>query len=141
MRNLSKRYSELILLPTFIERYRYLKLGGSVGIETFGFDRYLNQVFYKSNEWKIARREVILRDNSCDLGDPERPIFGSVIIHHLNPITEEDILKRRDWIYDPEFLVCCADKTHKAIHYGDESLLFLGIVERQPNDTSPWLRV
>ena len=136
-----KRYSEMILLPTFVEKYRYLKLDGSVGIETFGFNRYLNQVFYKSDEWRCARREVILRDGGFDLGDTERPIKGRTIIHHINPITEEDILKRRDWIYDPEFLICTSENTHNAIHYGDESLLFLGIVERKPNDTSPWLMV
>lgn len=133
-----KTYSELIGFDSFIERYRYLKLGGAVGIETFGFDRYLNQALYKSSEWKRVRREVIIRDNGCDLGIDDRTIYGTIIIHHMNPITEQDIQERNPDIFNPEFLITVSIDTHNAIHYGDESLLFHEIIERKPNDTILW---
>lgn len=133
-----KTYSEMITFPTFIERYRYLKLGDKVGEETFGFDRYLNQVFYTSKEWRDIRRHVILRDNGCDLGMPDREIAGAILIHHMNPITVEDIVKRSEFLLDPEYLVCTVKNTHNAIHYGDEDILFTDPIERRPNDMCPW---
>lgn len=133
-----KTYSELILLPTFEERYRYLRLGGRVGEETFGFDRYLNQVFYTSNEWRDVRDYVIVRDGGCDLGMPDREIFGKILVHHMNPIRQEDILRRSKFLLDPEYLICTIKNTHDAIHYGDESLLILPPTERTKNDTCPW---
>ena len=135
-----RTYSELITLPTFLERYRYLKLDGVVGKETFGYDRYLNQLFYNSPEWKSIRRQVILRDCGCDLGVPGFEIHGQIIIHHMNPISQEDIIRRSDFLLDPEYLICTVDNTHKAIHYGDESLLPLLPVERTRFDTCPWKR-
>lgn len=128
----------MITFPTFIERYRYLKLGGKVGEETFGFDRYLNQVFYTSKEWRDIRRHVILRDKGCDLGMPDREISGAILIHHMNPITVEDIVKRSEFLLDPEYLVCTVKNTHNAIHYGDEDILFTDPIERMPNDMCPW---
>lgn len=138
MRMIIRTYSELITLPTFEERYRYLRLGGRVGEDTFGFDRYLNQVFYKSKEWLSIRDHVIARDNGCDLGIEGREIFGRILIHHINPISVEDIVKRSDLLLNPEYLICTVKATHDAIHYGDESKLFLGLVERTRNDTCPW---
>lgn len=137
-----RTYSELIALPTFIERYRYLRLGGKVGEETFGFDRYLNQQFYKSDRWLRTRDDVIIRDNGCDLGIEEREIRGNykILIHHMNPITMEDILRDSDDLYDPEFLISTIKNTHDAIHYGDESLLIMAPPERTPYDTCPWRR-
>lgn len=132
-------YSELITLPTFKERYEYLKLGGSVGRETFGFDRYLNQQLYQRNpKWKSVRDRVIIRDNGCDLGVEGHEIFGKIIVHHMNPITMDDIINEHDWIFDPEFLICTIHNTHNAIHYGDESLLIDAPIERTPYDTCPW---
>lgn len=133
-----KTYSELITLPTFEERYRYLRLGGQVGVETFGFDRYLNQIFYRSAEWRAIRDEVIIRDGGCDLGMPDREIFGQILVHHMNPIRQEDILRRSKFLLDPEYLICTIKNTHDAIHYGDEDLLFTMPVERTKNDTCPW---
>lgn len=133
-----RRYSELILLPTFEERYKYLQLNGAVGKMTFGFDRYLNQVFYRSREWKKIRDYVILRDNGCDLGVEGYEIYGRVIIHHLNPISIKDIEKESEFLLDPEFLICTTHNTHNAIHYGDESLLPALPIERSRNDTCPW---
>lgn len=135
-----KTYSELIKIPTFEERFRYLKLEGQVGIETFGFDRYLNQKFYKSNEWIRVRKHVIVRDNGCDLAIPEREIPNGIriIVHHMNPISIEDILEKKDWVFDPEFLICTIKKTHDAIHYSDESILYSEPIERTPNDTTLW---
>lgn len=133
-----KRYSELSKIPKFMDRYEYARIGGSVGIETFGFDRYLNQTLYKSDRWKETRRFVIIRDNGCDLGVPDREIRGRLIVHHLNPITEEDIYNKADWIFDPEFLICVSITTHNAIHYGDKSLLIADPIVRTPNDTCPW---
>ena len=133
-----KTYSELILLPTFEERFRYLKLNGRIGEETFGLDRYLNQIFYTSDEWRKVRRDVIVRDNGCDLGVLDREIHGLITVHHLNPISVEDILNRTEILLNPEYLICVSDLTHKAIHYGDERLLITAPVERRPNDMCPW---
>ena len=136
--NVIRTYSELITLPTFEERYRYLRLGGRVGEETFGFDRYLNQVFYKSDEWRSIRDKIIVRDNGCDLGMEDREIMDRILIHHMNPISKEDILYRSKYLLDPEFLICTMKNTHDAIHYGDESLLYTAHIERKPFDTCPW---
>lgn len=134
-----KTYSELITFPTFEERYRYLKLDGVVGEDTFGFDRYLNQEFYqRDQEWKRIRDFVIIRDQGCDLGVEGREIRGKILVHHMNPITKEDILKRSEFLLNPEYLICTLKSTHDAIHYGDENLLMKGPVERKPNDTCPW---
>ena len=133
-----KTYTELVSIPTFEERFRYLELEGLVGRETFGFDRYLNQKFYRSPEWKRVRQEVIVRDNGCDLGIEDRPIFGNIIIHHLNPMSIDDIAQKQTWILDPEFLISTCKKTHDAIHYSDESILFVEPIERKPNDTCLW---
>lgn len=136
-----KTYSELITLPTFEERYRYLKLNGRVGEDTFGFDRYLNQLFYqRSQEWKAVRDYVIIRDNGCDLGIEGREIAGKIYVHHINPITKEDLLRNSKWIIDPEFLICTSKRTHDAIHYGDENLLIKDPIIRRSNDTCPWRR-
>lgn len=133
-----RTYSELITLPTFEERYRYLKLDGRVGEQTFGFDRYLNQLFYTSDEWRSLRNDIILRDNGCDLGIEGREIYGRILIHHMNPITVEDILKRSDYLLNPEYLITTVKATHDAIHYGDESKLVTLPIERSRNDTCPW---
>lgn len=134
-----KTYSELIQIPTFIERFRYLKLIGRVGEDTFGFDRWLNQVFYRSPEWRDVRTEVLLRDNGCDLGHEEHPIFGRPIIHHMNPITGKDIVNREDVLLNPEYLITVSHRTHNALHYGSEELLYEEkVIERKPNDTCPW---
>lgn len=133
-----KTYSELIKLKTFEERYEYLKLGGIVGKETFGFDRYLNQTFYKTDEWLSIRDHVIVRDNGCDLGIEGREIHSRILVHHMNPITKEDILSRSEYLLNPEYLICTIKSTHDAIHYGDESLLITMPVERRKNDTCPW---
>ena len=133
-----RTYSELITFPTFEERYRYLRLGGKVGEETFGFDRYLNQVFYKSDEWLDVRDYVIVRDNGCDLGIEGREIYGRILVHHMNPITMDDIVNRSKYLLDPEYLISTVKNTHDAIHYGDESLLITAPVERRKNDTCPW---
>ena len=136
-----KCYSELITLPTFEERFKYLKLDGRIGEETFGFDRHLNQMIYqRSPKWKKARDLVIIRDNGCDLGVEGHEIYGKIIVHHMNPITLEDILNDRDWIYDPEFLISTIHNTHNAIHYGDERLLVTAPTVRTKNDTCPWKR-
>ena len=134
-----RTYSELITFPTFEERYRYLKLDGVVGEDTFGFDRYLNQEFYqRDREWKRIRDFVIIRDQGCDLGVEGREIRGKILVHHMNPITKDDILKRSEFLLNPEYLICTLKSTHDAIHYGDENLLMKGPVERKPNDTCPW---
>lgn len=141
-----RTYSELITLPTFEERFRYLKLDGRVGEATFGFDRYLNQRFYRSDpDWLAVRDHVIIRDTGCndycqDLGVEGHDIRGSILIHHMNPITKEDILHRTRFLLDPEYLICTIDNTHRAIHYGDESLLITAPIERRKNDTCPWRR-
>jgi hypothetical protein len=128
------------MLPTFLERYHYLRLGGTVGAETFGFDRYLNQLLYQSQKWKDARDFVIIRDNGCDLGIEDRDIGGKIYVHHMNPVTLEDIEKESEFLFDPEFLISTSHTTHNAIHYGDESLLLLDPIERTINDTCPWRR-
>lgn len=133
-----KTYSELITIPTFEERYKYLKIGGKVGEETFGFERYLNQEFYKSHEWQSIRRQVIVRDLGCDLGIEGREIHGKIIVHHMNPITIDDIVSASDFLLNPEYLICTLKSTHDAIHYGDENLLIKAPVERTKNDTCPW---
>jgi hypothetical protein len=132
-------YSELIQLPTFEERFRYLKLDGKVCDITFGFDRYFNQRFYNSKEWKTIRRDIVVRDNGCDLGCDDSPIYGKIFIHHMNPITIEDISKCSEFLMDPEYLVCVSFDTHNAIHYGCEDILDARkVTERKPNDTCPW---
>lgn len=133
-----RTYSELKRLNTFEERFEYLKLLGSVGESTFGFDRYLNQALYRSKEWKDLRNEIIVRDNGCDLGLEGYDIFDKVIIHHMNPLTAEDILDRSDLVYDPEYLICVSPITHDAIHYGDISIIPRLPVERKPGDTKLW---
>ncbi len=135
-----KTYSELVLLPTFQARYQYLRLNGEVGKETFGFDRYMNQFFYRSPEWRHVRDTVITRDEGCDLGIQGREIFGRIIIHHMNPISPEDIRNRSDLLLDPEYLITTIHDTHLAIHYGDEHLLVQEPIVRHPNDTCPWKR-
>lgn len=134
-----KNYSELSQINTFIDRFRYLQLEGSVGVDTFGFDRYLNQQFYKLKEWKLTRSKVIVRDLGCDLGIEGLDIGGTIIIHHMNPITINDVKNRNPILLDPEFLISTQLNTHNAIHYGDESLLMtINLVERSPNDTKLW---
>jgi hypothetical protein len=133
-----KTYSELITLSTFEDRFEYLNLKGRIGEETFGFDRYLNQIFYRSQKWKTIRNYVILRDNGCDLGLEGYEIYGKIIIHHMNPITIKDIERDSDFLLNPEFLICTTHNTHNAIHYGDKSLLMTGPIVRTKNDTCPW---
>lgn len=136
-----RSYSELITLPTFVERFRYLKLGGQVGVETFGYDRYLNQILYRTAEWKRFRNEIIVRDNGCDLGCEGYEIVGQkILVHHINPISIEDVLRRDPKVFDPENVICTILNTHNAIHYGDESLLVTEPIERKPNDTCLWRR-
>lgn len=133
-----RTYSELRRLTTFEERYQYLRLFGKVGESTFGFDRYLNQIFYKSSRWLRARDRIIIRDNGCDLGIKGYEIHGIIIAHHINQITIEDVEMDRDELYDPEFLICTSIMTHKAVHFGDEKLLPKLPVIRKKNDTCPW---
>lgn len=133
-----RSYSELMKLKTFEERFNYLKLNGRVGEETFGFDRYLNQAFYKTKEWKHIRDLVIVRDNGCDLGIEGREIYGKILIHHMNPITIKDIQHSSDYLLNPEYLISTIHLTHNAIHYGDENLLLKAPIERTKNDTCPW---
>lgn len=133
-----KSYLELSLLDTYLDRFKYLHLKGSVGKDTFAFDRYLNQAFYQSPEWKKVRRDVIIRDNGCDLGIDGYQLHGKIYIHHINPMTPEDIVNRNPMLLDPNNLICVSFNTHNAIHYGDESLLNTGPIIREPNDTCPW---
>lgn len=133
-----RTYSELILLPTFKERYQYLKLDGTIGEDTFGFDRYINQVFYRSQKWKSIRDQVIVRDNGCDLGVEGYMIYGKIIIHHINPISIDDIMNESDYLLNPDFLIATTHQTHNAIHYGDEELLISDPIIRTKNDTCPW---
>lgn len=135
-----RTYSELSQLATFEERYQYLRLGSRVGKETFGFDRWINQMFYKDPEWLKVRDIVIMRDNGCDLGIEGREIYSRIIVHHMNPITKADILDRSKFLLDPEYLICTVKNTHDAIHYSDENLLITLPMERSPNDTCPWRR-
>ena len=133
-----KCYSELQQLSTFEERYNYLRLSGRVGQDTFGFDRVFNQMFYSSREWKAVRNRVIIRDLGCDLGVEGYDIHGRILIHHMNPITLDDIRFNTDFLMDPEYLVTTTHSTHNAIHYGDESLIQKAPIERRRNDTCPW---
>lgn len=133
-----RTYSELILLPTFNERYEYLKLNGAVAQETFGDRRWMNQIFYQTPEWREARRRAVVRDNGNDLGVEGWPIRGKIYVHHMEPITVEDILSRAPKLFDPENLICCSDMTHNAITYGDWNLLPKEFTERKPGDTCPW---
>lgn len=131
-------YKDLSRLESFMERYQYLKIHGKVGEETFGLDRYINQSLYKSQRWKNIRSQVIIRDNGCDLGIDGHEIDRYIVVHHMNPITLEDIEEERDVVFDPEYLICCTSRTHQAIHFGDEGLLPKDYVERRPNDTCLW---
>ena len=133
-----KTYSELSALPTFEERYEYLRLNGRVGEDTFGFDRYLNQNFYRSAEWRRIRDRVIVRDNGCDLAIDDRIIYGKILIHHMNPITDKDLFNLSDILLDPEYLICVSHNTHNAIHYGDGERLVKDPIVRTKNDTCPW---
>ena len=133
-----RTYSELITLPTFEERFKYLQLNGQVGESTFGFDRYMNQVFYRSQKWKSIRDFVIIRDCGCDLGVDGYDIHGKIIIHHMNPLSMRDIETESDFLLNPDFLICTTHNTHNAIHYGDENLLVTAPIERTKNDTCPW---
>lgn len=133
-----RTYTEMMSFDSFDDRFAYLRLNGQVGKDTFGYDRYLNQVFYKSAEWKRLRNEIIIRDNGCDLSHPDYQIVGRVYIHHLNPVNKRDVLERSDLLLNPEYLVCVSYNTHQAIHYGDENLLQPELIVRQPGDTCPW---
>lgn len=136
---MTKSYTELITFPTFEERFRYLRLNGRVSEETFGVQRWLNQVFYKTPEWRSFRREILIRDNQCDLGIEGRDIYNYALVHHINPITPKDILERRlDVLLNPDNVITTVKRTHDAIHYGDDTILALEPAERKPNDTIPW---
>lgn len=137
---MSKTYSELIAIPKYEGRFRYLQLQGAVGKDTFGYDRYLNQVLYNSQEWKRFRNEIIVRDNGCDLAFEGYDIHGRILVHHINPITVNDVTNRSPLVFDPENVICVTHNTHNAIHYGDESLLITVPIERTRNDTCPWKR-
>ena len=134
----NKVYSDLIRIDRYIDRFNYLSIGGGVGEQTFGWERHLNQDFYRSKEWKSIRNSVIVRDDGMDMAFPGRPIFGKILVHHITPITSEDIYHGSDLLYDLENLVCVSHKTHNAIHYGDASLLAKPMKERRPGDTKLW---
>ena len=131
-------YNDLIQLKTFEERFRYLKINGKVGEETFGLDRYINQQLYKSQRWRSTRSKIIIRDDGCDLGIDGRQLDDYIVVHHMNPIALEDIEEERDIVFDPNYLICCSTRTHRAIHFGDENLLIRDPVIRRPNDTCLW---
>ena len=136
-----RTYTELMQIPDYISRYKYLRIGGHVGEETFGWERYVNQKFYRSTEWQNFRREIILRDNGCDLADPDHEFADGehIIIHHMNPIDVSDIVYHTDYLMNPEYVISCRDRTHRAIHYGNETLITpYEFVQRTPNDTCPW---
>jgi len=133
-----KTYSELIKINSLIDRYKYLKLNGKIGMHTFGGKRWLNQDFYRSSEWKQFRKNIIIRDNGCELGLSDWRISGPIYIHHINPITEKDIIHNTDNLLDENNVISCSFDMHQAIHFGDESLLFFEWVPRSPNDTIPW---
>lgn len=137
-KKMDKSYSELMLIDDYIERYRYLRTLSAVGDPTFGSKRYLNQILYTSDEWKSFRREIIIRDSGCDMATPGFKIFGMIIVHHINPITIEDILQRRPCVFDPDNVVTVSELTHKAIHYGNEQMLIMIPTMRSQNDTCPW---
>ena len=136
--NALRNYTELSRLRTFGERFEYLRLDSRIGVATFGFDRYLNQIFYTSYKWKQVRRDVIVRDEACDLAIPERSIFGGIRVHHMNPIAPEDLELEKDIVFDPEFLICTSHNTHNAIHFGNEKNLFALSKERKKGDTTLW---
>ena len=138
MKSMLKSFDQLRLLPTLLERYEYLKQNSKIGEQTFGVDRYLNQMFYKSPEWQEVRNEVIIRDNAHDLAHPDYEIQGFIFVHHMNPITVEQILDRDPIILDPRYLISSSELIHKAIHFGNPNLLLILPQERRPNDTSPW---
>lgn len=133
-----RTYSELITIPTFEERYNYLKLNGIVGKETFGYDRYLNQLLYRSSDWRSFRDRIIIRDNGCDLACEGFELQSRIIIHHIDPITVEDIINKHPKVFDPENVVSTSHNTHLAIHYGDKNLISIGPINRYKNDTCPW---
>ena len=134
-----RTYTELSRIVGYENRFQYLKLSSAVGQATFGFERYLNQSFYQSSEWRRIRRKIIIRDNGCDLGDPDREINEDCIhVHHMNPITVDDIVDATEYLCNPEYLICCSDRTHRAIHYGNKSSLLLIPTIRTPNDMCPW---
>lgn len=133
-----RTYSELITLPTYEERYEYLLLDGQVGKDTFGYDRYLNQMFYQSPEWKYLRKTVILRDNGCDMGLNDYQIYGKIYVHHINPLTKDDITRRSKYLLDPEYLISVSFNTHQGITYGVKEAPITTVVIRQKNDTCPW---
>lgn len=135
-----KTYSEVIRLPTFLERYEYLRIGGRVGSETFGHDRYLNQILYNSHEWRSFKRKIILRDEGRDLACEGFEIYERVFVHHINPVSVDDIINKDPKIFDPNNVITTSFNTHNAIHYGDKNLLMLEPIERTKNDTSPWRR-
>lgn len=136
-----RTYTELIKIPTFEERFNYLKLNGRVAQETFGFDRWLNQVFYRSPQWRQLRNQIIIRDNGCDLGIEGRNIVDKIYVHHMNPLLKNDIVDKTEYLTNPEYLICVSHMTHEAIHYGDANLLVKDFVERRPGDTIPWQRM
>ncbi len=139
MKNTIRTYSELIKIPTFEERVEYLRLYGTVGEDTFGFDRYLNQMFYTSYEWRMLRKDIITRDMGCDLAFPEFEIIGKIIIHHMNPISRDDIINKTDLLLNPEYLICTCKNTHDIIHYGNRNNNYnRGVITRTKNDTCPW---
>lgn len=133
-----RTYTELRKHSTFEERFAYLSMPGEVGKATFGFDRWINQQFYRSREWKRAREYVIVRDEGCDLGIPGYDIHEDLLVHHMNPVTADDLIRGEEWVLDPEFLITTTHRTHNAIHYGDASLLRRAPVERRPGDTKLW---
>lgn len=135
---MNKSYHELMQINSYLERFRYLRLHGVLGEATFGWDRYLNQAFYTSSEWKSARNKVIIRDNGCDLSWPDRPILYRIYIHHINPVTKEQLEDYDPILFDPNNLICVDFTTHQAIHYGDESLLVKDYIPRRPGDTKLW---
>lgn len=134
----SRSYHDLSRLKTFDERFAYLSLRGQVGVATFGFDRWVNQQFYRSREWQQVRDLVIVRDLGCDLGVPGYDIHGRVLVHHMNPIAPEDLVAGEQWVLDPDFLITTTHRTHNAIHYGDDSLLVKPPIDRRPGDTKLW---
>lgn len=144
MSPLIRSYTELIKLPTFIERYRYLRLSGKVGEETFGWERYINQKFYNSYEWRRFREQIIVRDFGCDLADRDHEFIDGeiIIIHHMNPINTSDIVKQTDFLINPEYVISCRKRTHDAIHFGSENdLLEYNLAMRSPNDMCPWKQI
>jgi hypothetical protein len=134
----SRTYSELRRLDTFEERFRYLELRGVIGFATFGFDRWMNQRFYKSQQWQLVRDAVIVRDNGCDLGIPGYEVYSGLIVHHMNPLSVNDLIGNEEWVIDPEFLITTSLQTHNAIHYGDENQIPRGPIERKVGDTKLW---